>query len=216
MQNGAGDPTRSGVDIQRELNRLEEIVLDSPRVPLSRRTLIDEEQLLEQLDLVRLSLPEAFHEAEIVVQHKDEILQQAEQYAQEIVMQAERRAAQIVNESGILRQAESEAQQLRQQVQQECELAKNQTLDEIAHLRRQAQAELEEIRHQAIVEGEAIQNGADGYADRVLSDLESQMGEMLRVIRNGKQQLQTQRPEPPTGRSTGASRSSDRRGDRRN
>ena len=34
-----------GVDIQRELNRLEEIILDSPRIPFVGRTLIDEEQL---------------------------------------------------------------------------------------------------------------------------------------------------------------------------
>ena len=196
---------------------MEEIVLDSPRIPLSRRTLIDEDQLLEQLDLVRLSLPEAFHEAEMVVQHKEEILQQAEQYAQEIVVQAERRAAQIVNESGILRQAEMEAQQLRQRVQQECELVKNQTLDEIDHLRRQAQAELEEIRHQAIVESEAIQNGADSYADRVLSDMEAQMGEMLRVIRNGKQQLQNSRPDATPARPSGPSRTPlGSRSDRRN
>ncbi|HEY9908603.1 MAG TPA: hypothetical protein V6D18_13470 [Thermosynechococcaceae cyanobacterium] len=197
---GAGDAARSGVDIQRELNRLEEIVLDSPRIPLSRRTLVDEEQLLEQLDLVRLNLPEAFHEAEAVARHKDEILHQAEQYAQEIIDQAERRAAQMINETGVLRQAELEAQQLRQQVQQECEAARDQTIVEIDHLRRQAQAELEEMQRQVIGECQDIQAGADNYADRVLSDMEMQLAEMLRVIRNGKQQLQSAQPEP-LGRS---------------
>src|SRR5690242_1664172 len=101
------DAARVGsLDIQRELNRMEELILDSPRIPLSRRTMVDEEQILDQLDLIRLSLPEAFHEAEEIVHQKDAILDQAEQYAQEIIEAAERRAAQIVNESGILRQAE--------------------------------------------------------------------------------------------------------------
>ncbi len=36
-----------GMDVQRELNRLEEIVLASPHIPLTRRTLVDEEQLLD-------------------------------------------------------------------------------------------------------------------------------------------------------------------------
>ena len=214
-QNGAGDAARPGVDIQRELNRLEEIVLDSPRIPLSRRTLVDEDQLLEQLDLVRLSLPEAFHEAEAVVQHKEEILQQAEQYAQTIIGQAERQAAQIVNETGILRQAEAEAQQLRQRVQQECESARDQTISEIDHLRRQAQAELEEMQRHAIAECQDIQSGADHYADRVLSDMEMQLAEMLRVIRNGKQQLGAA-AEPSGGRPSGTGRPSGNRGDRRN
>lgn len=170
--------------------------------------------MLEQLDLVRLSLPEAFHEAEAVVQHKEEILQQAEQYAQNLIAQAERQAAQIVNETGILRQAEAEAQQLRQRVQQECEAARDQTIAEIDHLRRQSQAELEEMQRRAMAECQDIQAGADHYADRVLSDMEMQLAEMLRVIRNGKQQLGAA-AEPASGRSSGSGRSPGNRGDRR-
>lgn len=201
-----GDTARPGsVDIQRELNRLEEIILDSPRIPLSRRTLVDEEQLLEQLDLVRLGLPEAFHEAEEIVRHKEDILYQAEQYAQDIIEQSERRAAQILNEMGILRQAELEAQQIRQRVQQECEAAKEQTIAEIERMRRQAQQELEEIQRATFAECEEIQIGADDYADRVLTDMESQLAEMLRVIRNGRQQLQANELPNPRPRDLGAS-----------
>lgn len=193
LQNGtpSRDNGRSGnVNIQQELNRLEEIILDSPRIPLSRRTLIDEEQLLEQLDLVRLSLPEAFHEAEEITRHKEEILLHAEQYAQEIIETAERRAAQILNEMGILRQAEMEAQQIRQRVQQECEAAKEQTIAEIERMRRQTQQDLEEMHRLAVEECEEIQAGADEYADRVLREMEMQLSEMMRVVRNGRQQLQ--------------------------
>jgi len=177
---------------------MEEIVLDSPRIPLSRRTLIDEEQLLEQLDLIRLSLPEAFRQAEEIIQHKEEILLQAEQYAQQLVEQAERRAAQIMNEMGILRQAEIEAQTLRQRVQEECESARDQTIAEIERMRRQAQQDLEDLQRQAIAECEEIQAGADEYADHVLKEMEQQLSEMLRVIRNGRQQLQ---PDTPITRS---------------
>lgn len=197
--------SRSGnVDIQRELNRLEEMILDSPRIPLSRRTLIDEEQLLEQLDLVRLSLPEAFHEAEEITRQKDELLLNAEQYAQEMLEAAEQRAAQIMNEMGILRQAELEAQQIRQRVQQECELAKEQTIAEIERMRRQAQKDMEEMQRMAIAECEEIQAGADEYADRVLKEMEFQLNEMLRVVRNGRHQLQPDAPVPRS-RDTGSS-----------
>jgi hypothetical protein len=120
-----------GIDIQRELNRLEEMILDSPRIPLTRRTLVDEEQLLDQLDLIRLNLPSAFQESDIIVRHKDEILQEAEEYAQEIVTMAEQRAARILNEMGLIQQAKSEADQLRQQVQNECDTLQQQTLSEI-------------------------------------------------------------------------------------
>jgi cell division septum initiation protein DivIVA len=181
------------LDIQRELDRLEEMILDSPRI-LFRRTFIDEEQFLDQLDLVRLSLPEAFHEAVEIARHRDEILDQAEQYAHEIIDEAERRAAQIMNESGIIQRAEQEAQQIRMAVQQECESVQQQTIAQIDQMRRQAQQDLEEMRRLAIEESEDVQNGADEYADKVLRDMEAQMGEMLRIVRNGRAQLQINQP----------------------
>ncbi|MBC7971858.1 MAG: hypothetical protein H7Z11_17325 [Verrucomicrobia bacterium] len=192
------------------------MVLDSPRVPMTRWTWVDEEQLLEQLDLVRLSLPEAFHEAEAIARQKDELFLQAEQYAQEIVENAERRAAQILNEMGILRQAEIEAQQMRQQTQQECEAAEAQTIAEIERMRRQAQQELDEMQRLAIAECEEIQAGADEYADRVLQEMELQLSEMMRVVRNGRQQLQPETPARPRDASSSHSsaRSSGAKSDR--
>ncbi len=181
-----------GIDIQRELNRLEEIILDSPRVPLTRRTLVDEEQLLDQLDLIRLNLPSAFQEADIIVRHKDEILQEAEEYAQEILEAAEQRATQILNEMGLIQQAQAEAEQLRQQVRLECETLQQQTIAEVEQIRYQAQQELEKIRSRTLAECQDVQNGADEYADHVLGSIEQQLGDMLRVIRNGRQQLQIQ------------------------
>ncbi|MBW4441363.1 MAG: ATP synthase F0 subunit B [Plectolyngbya sp. WJT66-NPBG17] len=185
------------LDIQRELNRLEEMILDSPRVLWSRRTMVDEDSFLDQLDLVRLSLPEAFHEAMEIAQHRDEILDQAEQYAQEIVEEAERRAAQLLNETGIIQRAEQEAQQIRHSVQQECETVQQQTIAQIEQMRRQAQHDLEEMRRLAIEESEDVQNGADEYADKVLRDMEAQMAEMLRIVRNGRAQLQINQPQQP-------------------
>lgn len=188
----------ASVDIQRELNRVEEMILDSPRIPLTRRTLIDEEQILEQLDLVRLNLPAAFEEAEAILRQRDEIVLEAEQYAQQLIEAAEERAAQILDETGILRQAKQEAQQLWQMVQQECETAQEQALAEIERMHREAQQELEEIRARAIAEADAIQNGADDYADSTLNSIEQQLAEMLRIIRNGRQQLRPDTPSTPS------------------
>lgn len=179
-----------GLDIQRELNRLEEMILDSPRIPLTRRTLIDEEQVLDQLDLVRLNLPAAYLEAEEIIRRKEEILASAERYAQEIIASAEQEAVQILDEMGLVRQAKLEAEQIRAQVQQECELAQDQTIAEIERLRRSAQQEIEEMRRNAVAEAREIHSGADEYADRVLRNIEQQLGDMMRVIQNGRAALQ--------------------------
>jgi F0F1-type ATP synthase membrane subunit b/b' len=159
-------------------------------LPFSRRTLVDEEQMIDQLDLVRDSLPRAFHQAQEILKQKQDIILQAEQYAQTLIEQAERRAAQILDETLIIQHAEREARQIRQQVQQECEAAQAKTLAEIEQLRRQAKQEVDALRKQAIAECTDMQRDADRYADRVLKSMEQQFAEMLRVIRNGRQQLQ--------------------------
>ncbi|HEY9599485.1 MAG TPA: ATP synthase F0 subunit B [Cyanophyceae cyanobacterium] len=184
-----------GIDIQRELNRIEEILFASLHIPFTKRTVVDEELLLAQLDLVRENLPIAFDEAEKIVRQREEILLQAEEYAQEIIEAAERRADQLLDEMGIIQQAEMEASQIRKRIQQECEAIQDQTRAEIERMRLQAQQELEQMRQLALAECEDIQNGADEYADSVLDNLELHLSEMLRVIRNGRQQLQ---PEPGT------------------
>lgn len=194
VENETPVSSSAAIDIQRELNRLEEMILDSPRIPLTRRTLVDEEQLLDQLDLIRLNLPSAFQESDIIVRHKDEILQEAEEYAQEIIAAAEQRAAQILNEMGLVQQARTEADQLRQQVQLECETLQQQTLTEIEQIRYRVQQEIEEMRSRTVAECEEIQNGADDYADHVLGSIEQQLDEMMRVIRNGRQQLNGNNP----------------------
>jgi vacuolar-type H+-ATPase subunit H len=200
------------VDIQRELNKLEEMILDSPRIPLSRRTVVDEEQLLDQLDLVRLNLPAAFQEATEVLMHKEEVILEAEQIAQQIIASAEQRASQILDEMDIVRQAEREAQHIRQQVQQDCEAMQQQVLVEIDQMRRRTQQELEDMQRIAIAECEEIQRGADDYADQVLSDMEEQFTEMMRVIRNGRQQIQAESAAKAAENTAFARRFQDRLG----
>lgn len=180
------------LDVQQELNHLEEMILDGTRVLFTGRTLIDEDQLLEQLDRVRLGLPESFRIAEEILQRKREIMTQAEEYAQDIIEQARQQAAQILNESGIIQQAQRDAQQIHQHVHQECQSARSQTMAEIDQLRQQAKQELDAMRHQVITECDDLQREADRYADHVLKSMEQQMGESLRVIRNGRQQLQAE------------------------
>lgn len=210
--NNSGEPPSNGsrgVDIQRELTRIEEILFASWHIPFIGRTLVEEEALLAQLDLVRENLPIAFAEAEKIVTQREEILLQAEEYAQEIMEAAERRADQLLDEMGIIQQAELEANQIRKRVQQECEAIQEQTMTEIERMRLQAQQELEQMRQMAIAECEDIQNGADDYADAVLGSIEQQLSEMLRVIHNGRQQLngEPQSDYPPQEIDPGSSTS---------
>ncbi len=184
------NPASERFNIQQELDRIEEIVLESPRFPLTGKTMISEDELLDQLDVVRVHLPAAVQESVQIVQEREEILGEAEQYAQEIVTAAEKQAATILNEMSLIRQAEAQANQLRTQTEQECDALRAQTLNEVEQLQNQARQEWEEMRIRTVSEAKTIQEDADTYADQVLGNMEQQFMEMLHILRNGRQQIQ--------------------------
>ena len=199
-----------GVDIQQELNNLEELILSSPRMPFSGRTLVDEDRLLDQLDLIRLNLPSSFRDATLIVQQREAIISEAQRYAQELVAATEQEAAQRLDELGIIRQAERVSHQIKEQAQRECDQLRTKTLAEIEQLRLKAQREWERLSQQAMAEQQTIQAEADAYAGDVLNTLEQQLTAMLRIVHNGLSQLQPldSSETPPTGNPSGRARTS--------
>ena len=192
-------PNVGDIDIQQELNKIEELILGSPRVPFSGRTMIDEDQLLDQLDAIRLNLPPAFRQAVDILQRRNAIISEAERYAEDLVAAAEQQAAQMLDELGIVRQAEQMAQQIKGQAQQECDSLRSQVMTDIEQLRLQAQREWESMRQEALSEQAMIQQESDAYADQVLGQVEQQLSQMLRIIQNGRSHLQPEAltPSPP-------------------
>jgi DNA anti-recombination protein RmuC len=183
-------------DIYQDLARLQEIIFDSFHLPLTRWTLIDEGQVSEQIDLIYETVPPAVQKALEILAAEAEIIAKAEEYAQQVVHSSQQRAAQILDDSGIIQQAERQAAQIRQQVQQECESAQQQTLAEIEQMRHSAMQEVQQLRQQTLAECNEIQKGADDYAEAVLEHLDRQLGDMLQVIRNGRQQVRS-KPKSP-------------------
>lgn len=168
-------------NIQIELENLENLILEGTHIPLTELFLLDRDLLLEQLERIKENLPTDVATAIEIVNHQRQIIADAESYAYLVVKSAEEKASQILQESAIVRQAELDGAKIRLKTEQECE--------ELKHL---TQKEIERLRQDAIAECEAIQAGADVYADGVLGNLEHRLKEMLEVVQNGRQQLQTE------------------------
>jgi hypothetical protein len=185
------------LDIEEELNRLEDIIAESPRLPILGHLLVDEEQLLKQLDLIRANLPDVFRHAIEVMKRKREIIKQAEIHAQEIIASAQKRATQIADRLEIVKQAQEEALQVKKQVQEECNEIRQQTIVEIQEIQTNAQRESEKLRQQVLAECDEIQTGAYDYAGGVLDNLEQQLMSTLKIIRNGRQQIEQESDRDP-------------------
>lgn len=181
-------------DVQQELVQLQELIYESFHIPVSPWTVIDEGKILDQIELISDNLPEAIQKALAVLDQEEAIMRQAEEYAQRIIQSAQQQAAKILDESGIIQQAEQQAAQFRYQVQQECESMQRQTLGELEQIRQVTTQELQQYRQQTVRECQDIQRDADNYADTVLGRLEQELGEMIRVVHNGRQRLYDNSP----------------------
>jgi cell division septum initiation protein DivIVA len=172
-----------------EIDRLEETILTSPRLPLTGKTIVNEEELLTQLDQIRSSLPEIIAAAQQIIEYKDILVKDAQQQVQQILSEANQRAYHVANELGIIDRSEQEAQRIRQITLSDCEHLRQQTTIEMERVRNHNIQEIERMHRQVIVECEEVQDGADEYAERVLHDLEHQLSDILKAIQRGRQRL---------------------------
>lgn len=189
--NGAAAPVQRSdyyMSLHKELDELEVMVLDSS-LRLMGHTVIDEEKLCQQIDRVRLSVPESIAKAEEILLYKQDLVAEAQQYAEDLIKSAELRASQMLEESLIIRQAEQEANQIRRELQQECEQLRAQALNEVNQMRRQGQKDLDSLHQRVTSEVQDMQRGADEYSDRVLGNLESQLIDMIKIVQNGRKEL---------------------------
>jgi cell division septum initiation protein DivIVA len=176
------------MNLHRQIDQLEEMILEStPR--FMGRTWVDEEKLCQQIDQVRLALPDSISKAEELLQNRQTIVTEAERHAEELVENAKRKAQMYLDESMLMRQAEQEANQLRRHTQEECDQLRREILEEVNQLRRQAQKELEANHQKVRLEAENLKVGADQYCDQSLITLETQLIDMLKVVQNGRREL---------------------------
>ena len=188
---GEGDSLQRAdyyMSLHKQLDELEVMVLDSS-LRLMGHTIIDEEKFCQQIDRVRLSVPESIAKAEEILLYKQDLITEAQQYAEDLVKSAELRASQMLEESLIIRQAEQEASQIHRQLQQECEELRVQTVNEVNQMRRQGQKDLDSLHQRVTGEVQDMQRGADEYSDRVLGNLESQLIDIITIVQNGRKEL---------------------------
>ncbi len=172
-----------------EIDQLEETILNSPRVPLTGKTMINEEEILAQLDAIRANLPEIVTTAQKIFRHRDLLIRETQQQVQQILAEANQRAYQVANELGIIERSEREATEIRQIAIAECEQLRQQNAIEIERVRNHNIQEIERMRQQVMRECAEVQDGADEYADQILHNMEHQLSDILQAIQRGRERL---------------------------
>ena len=100
------------MDILYLLDQLEEVLGTGSRVPLTSRTLVDEQEVLDILDQIRVSIPEEIKAARRLTQQRDDVLAEAKAEAERILREADLQAAERVNDHSLVRSAELRAAEI--------------------------------------------------------------------------------------------------------
>ncbi|HEY8450067.1 MAG TPA: hypothetical protein VIL95_06270 [Bacillota bacterium] len=98
-----------GREVMLLIEEFEQFLDQSPRIPLTGKLVLDEDDVYGFVDHLKRSLPAEIRRAMDVLAQRDRILQQAEAEAETMVSEARHYAERLTSESVITRQAEEEA-----------------------------------------------------------------------------------------------------------
>jgi hypothetical protein len=156
------------------VDTLEELVGGARRLPFTPSVVVNEEEILELVDRIRVALPDDLLTARHTLDERDQILERAERDVAEVTTRGEEAAARVV------REAEARAASL---------VAEHEI---VVAATEQARALVTEAEQHAAAQRAA----ADDYAREVMQRLEEQLERWLGTVREGLQSL----PEPPRAR----------------
>jgi len=109
------------IEIQHIVDRLESLLNESWLIPLTSNRIINEEEYLDIIDQMRITIPAEIKQAKRIQQERERIIAQAQEEAERIVAQAREQAASITHEHEVLKTAETKAEALLKQAQQQAE-----------------------------------------------------------------------------------------------
>jgi len=101
------------MDVEAILTDIENTILNSSRVPLTGKILVDGDLLLDYLDKVFAVLPEELKQAKQVLDQSEKLLESMEMQGKRILEEAKSQAAILTAESGIMRDAQLQAETIK-------------------------------------------------------------------------------------------------------
>ena len=98
------------MDIQFLVERLEALVVNGRKVPMTSNVILEQAQVLDLIDQLRVAIPEEVKQARRINQETDRVLAKAREEAESIIGAAQEQAALLLQDQSIMREAESRAQ----------------------------------------------------------------------------------------------------------
>jgi len=172
------------MDILYLVDRLENLIANSKRMPLVNQIMIKEGDILNIVDQMRTSIPDEIKQARRIIQEKERILAQAQSDASTLLTRAREETERAMNREGLLRTAEARSHELV----------------------RQAEERARSVVVKAEEHGEQLKADADNYVAETLSNLKDHLASIemdvsrtILSIEKGLESLEIAEPEEENG-----------------
>ena len=110
------------MDIQHLVDRLEQTLADSRRLPLTSSLVVDEDRIFNIVDQMRVSIPEEVKRANRVEAEKERILAQAKEEADRIRDLAKQEASELVRRDSIMGSAQQRSDTILERARREADI----------------------------------------------------------------------------------------------
>ncbi|HEY3373999.1 MAG TPA: hypothetical protein VGK02_02930 [Candidatus Aquicultor sp.] len=100
------------MDIMGLIDRLEDLIATSRKVPLTGSVMLPEQKLYDIIDELRAAFPDELKQARWIVKERQEMIDEADKEANRIIEDARARAEGMLTEKEIVKLAEKRAQEV--------------------------------------------------------------------------------------------------------
>lgn len=162
------------IDVLQIIDRLESLVVEGTRIPMTGRAMVDEREFLDLIDQLRVSMPEELRQARRINQERERLLAEGRAEAERTMAAAQERVTFLLQDSELTKSAERRAEAILAEAQRRAE-------EMLEESRRAADGMLVDAKQQA----EQVRAGADAYAREVLGTLEQELNRHCVMVRKG-------------------------------
>lgn len=172
------------------IGQIEDLVENSPKPKIGggggNKRVIDAEELMDLLGDLKVTIPEDIRRANAVIVDSQSMVDNAEEHSKELVASAQQEAESIVNK------ANANAESINSKAQAEYERLISE--DEIYQ---EAQRRAKLLAMKAEANAAMVFDNAKNYADDVLHDLESFLGEYKQLVAVNRKDLDARTAQQP-------------------
>ncbi|MHB8631919.1 MAG: hypothetical protein ACYC9W_08335 [Candidatus Limnocylindria bacterium] len=98
------------MDIQFLVERLEALVVNARKLPMTSQIILEQAAVLDLVDQMRVAIPEEVKQARRIVQESERVVQKAREEGEQIIGAAQEQAALLLQDQSIIREAELRAE----------------------------------------------------------------------------------------------------------